>query len=193
LAAPYGRPFSFQNDELYPTEGTLHHNTIYDVIGEFKHVEVDPALIIKSNNFVTEDMINDDDGASVGPTDIPSSDVRFVDPDLRDMAKYNAYLGGPRDRDAFMDEALKQWRNYYRPEYTAPALNDWIREGFTPTGENQSHCGVGAVPCGGIPQDICDDGDCTGSEDHLNCPEDCDAPSTDTTAPLVTSLTLNSI
>jgi hypothetical protein len=41
-------------------------------------------------------------------------------------------IGGTATYDAFIDEALLQSRLDWRSEYTAEAVNAYIREGFTP-------------------------------------------------------------
>ena len=89
----------------------------------------------------------DDMGALL--SNVRSSTVHFVDPDLRDLAKYNLeILGGTRDTADFMVEALKQWRGNYRLEYTVNEVNNYIRKGFEPDGSQPNFCGKGAVACG---------------------------------------------
>jgi len=56
-------------------------------------------------------------------------EIEYPDPD-RNLKTYNQMLGGASSTDDFMLEALNQKRGYWREEYTADAVNDYIREGF---------------------------------------------------------------
>ena len=68
--------------------------------------------------------------AQIGDLDSTREQLTYPDPD-RSIARYNAeVLGGPADFEAFMDEARNQSKDNWRPEYTAEAVNRWIREGF---------------------------------------------------------------
>jgi hypothetical protein len=57
---------------------------------------------------------------------VPSS---YPDPQ-RDIAHYQASLGGAATHAAFMAEARRQSRFAWRPQYTATAVNDYVRAGF---------------------------------------------------------------
>lgn len=59
--------------------------------------------------------------------------IGYSDP-LRDVPVYNAWLGGPATVSGFLAEAAKQSRVNWRPAYTAQAVIDFIRQGFTETG-----------------------------------------------------------
>ena len=60
--------------------------------------------------------------ATVGATTFPAPD--------RSVASYNAYVGGAATFDAFIAECRQQRRGYWRAEYTAPVINQYIRDGF---------------------------------------------------------------
>ncbi len=144
-AKPFGHPFYVRGDAGNTAKTRLRNNTVYNTTGDIRSSgSLDP--IVLTDNLVNNDMA-DDMGALL--TNVRSSTVHFVDPDLRDVAKYNMeVLGGARDRDAFMEEALKQWRGNYRQEYTVTEVNNYIRKGFEPDGTQPAWCGKGAVPCG---------------------------------------------
>lgn len=55
--------------------------------------------------------------------------VVFKDPQ-RDMSGYSAFLGKEESYEAFVTDALTQSRTNWRPEYTAKAVNEYIRQGF---------------------------------------------------------------
>ena len=57
--------------------------------------------------------------------------VAFADP-IRDVASYHASLGKEATMEAFLAEAALQSRHNWRPEYTAAAVIEYIREGFRP-------------------------------------------------------------
>jgi hypothetical protein len=54
----------------------------------------------------------------------------FVDP-TRDVATYHQSLGGSGETDAFFEEALRRSKSNDRPEYTARALLEYLREGYS--------------------------------------------------------------
>ena len=66
---------------------------------------------------------------------------RYTPPINLTVGTYNASLGGPSTLEAFLAEARQQSKSNWRDEYTAQAVADYIREGFTPTGNH----GAGAV------------------------------------------------
>ena len=147
---PFGHPFYIRGDAGNTTKARLRNNTVYSTTGDIRGGgSVDP--IVLTDNLVNNDMA--DDMGTLG-SNVRSSTVNFVDADLRDLAKYNMeILGGARDRDAFMAEAIKQWRGNYRVEYTVNEVNNYIRRGFEPDGSQPEICGKGAVPCGfAIPE-----------------------------------------
>jgi hypothetical protein len=53
----------------------------------------------------------------------------YSDP-WRDIARYNAMLGGDATLDAYVTEARQQRRGAWREACTARAVDDWIRAGF---------------------------------------------------------------
>lgn len=61
--------------------------------------------------------------------DAALDDTPLPDP-ARDLAAYNASLGGPASLEAFMTEARQQRKGHWRQEYTAQAASAWIRAGF---------------------------------------------------------------
>ena len=63
---------------------------------------------------------------SAGQKDDPGP---FVDPE-RSVASYNKSLGGEATFDAFANEVRKQSKTNWRKEYTAQAINAYIRAGF---------------------------------------------------------------
>jgi len=58
--------------------------------------------------------------------------VTFVDAD-RDVDSYMGSLDQPATYEAFIAATLSQSRFNWQPEYTAEAVNAYVREGFTPT------------------------------------------------------------
>jgi hypothetical protein len=54
----------------------------------------------------------------------------YLDPS-RTAATYNATQGGPSTVAAFLAEARLQSRDNWRPQFTADAVNSYIRLGFT--------------------------------------------------------------
>lgn len=64
-----------------------------------------------------------------GETGAQVVQVDYPDPD-RNLKTYNVLLGGDPSTEQFMQEAIQQSRAYWRPEYTAAAVNAYIREGF---------------------------------------------------------------
>ncbi|MCC6660584.1 MAG: right-handed parallel beta-helix repeat-containing protein [Phycisphaerales bacterium] len=62
-----------------------------------------------------------------GSTSFPASN--FPAP-TRDVAAYNASLGGPATIEDFLARARQQSKLNWNPEYTAAAVNTWMRAGF---------------------------------------------------------------
>jgi hypothetical protein len=58
-----------------------------------------------------------------------SDDPPWVDPE-RDVESYMATLGKPASLDAFVDAAANRPRGVWYPQYTADAVNHYIRRGF---------------------------------------------------------------
>ena len=55
--------------------------------------------------------------------------VPFPDPG-RSIPTYHASIGGAAGLDAFMTEARRQSRAFWRPQYTAEAVNTYVRAGY---------------------------------------------------------------
>jgi len=66
---------------------------------------------------------------ATGETGSSNAAVTYTDPS-RTLRSYNQTLGGTASTEEFMAEALNQSRQNWRPEYTACAVNNYIREGF---------------------------------------------------------------
>jgi hypothetical protein len=63
--------------------------------------------------------------------DLSSVGQQFNFPDpTRTIASYHASIGGFPALENFMIQARQQSRSYWRPQYTAAAVNDYIRAGF---------------------------------------------------------------
>ena len=67
--------------------------------------------------------------AKTGETGAVAQKIDYPDPE-RTLEKYNAVMGGDGAWSSFIAEVRKQPRYNWRPSYTAPAINKWIREGF---------------------------------------------------------------
>jgi hypothetical protein len=81
---------------------------------------------------ITGDTISDfaDWIATTGETGASNTRVAYPDP-TRTIKTYNATLGGSASTQEFMAETLNQSRQNWRPAYTADAVNNYIREGFS--------------------------------------------------------------
>ncbi|MCH7536193.1 MAG: right-handed parallel beta-helix repeat-containing protein, partial [Bacteroidetes bacterium] len=77
-----------------------------------------------------------------GETGSSNESIDFVDPD-RGVESYMGSLGGSPTFDAFIAEAAQQSKFNWRPEYTANAVNDYIREGFEVQGTEEAQCNDG--------------------------------------------------
>jgi cysteine-rich repeat protein len=64
-----------------------------------------------------------------GETNAVNQQLNFVDP-TRSVSTYSALLGKPATFDAFINEARSQSKYNWRNEYTAPVVNQYIRDGF---------------------------------------------------------------
>jgi hypothetical protein len=67
--------------------------------------------------------------AATGETGLVEARLPFIDPD-RGVETYMATLGGEATYEAFIAAALGQSKHAWRPELAAPAVNDYIRDGF---------------------------------------------------------------
>jgi len=88
-----------------------------------------PAAAFKGRNLSLSEWL-----AGPGRAGERAARVRFADP-RRDIATYQAALGLEPTLEAFLREARKQSRRNWRPEFTARAVIQYIREGFRPVGE----------------------------------------------------------
>ncbi|MAG18196.1 MAG: hypothetical protein CL944_01845 [Candidatus Diapherotrites archaeon] len=66
-----------------------------------------------------------------GETDSTTNETIFTDP-TRNIDLYHGSLGKTATLEAFITEAKKQSKFNWKEEYTADAVNTWIRAGFTP-------------------------------------------------------------
>lgn len=64
-----------------------------------------------------------------GETNMNTTPVSFPDPN-RKIEGYMSSIGGTATYEAFINEAKQQSKYNWRPEYTAAAVNDWVRAGF---------------------------------------------------------------
>lgn len=67
--------------------------------------------------------------AHSGETGAQAIQVSYPDPS-RTIRSYNVSLGGNADTEEFMNEVIQQSRHNWRPEYTACAVNNYVRDGF---------------------------------------------------------------
>ncbi len=91
------------------TNAQVSNNTIYDW----------PRGIVEDNaagTVLTDNRVGDG--------------YAYVDPN-RSLASYHGTLGRTATFEAFMTEALKQSRTYWRPQYTAGAVIQYINQGFS--------------------------------------------------------------
>lgn len=66
---------------------------------------------------------------AMGDTTTQALLPNYVDPE-RTVGAYDLRLGGAGTVDSFLALARRQSKIAWRPEYTANAVNDWMREGF---------------------------------------------------------------
>lgn len=66
---------------------------------------------------------------ATGEAGLTERQMSFVDPE-RSIETYMGTLGGTPSYQAFIDEAVQQSRLTWRPEFTAEAVNAYIRDGF---------------------------------------------------------------
>jgi hypothetical protein len=67
--------------------------------------------------------------AAVGDTTSTFGAVSYPDPN-RTIATYHASIGGAPSYDAFIAETRNQSKSNWRVQYTADAVNTYIRSGF---------------------------------------------------------------
>lgn len=77
---------------------------------------------VEGFNFASWVQRTNEAGASTSPAQFPHPE--------RNIQGYMASLGQTPTLEKFLEEARKQTRLNWRPEYTAAAVNRWIREGF---------------------------------------------------------------
>lgn len=87
--------------------------------------------IAATNNIIYDwlnAIVDQGSGNTTSPNDINLGG--YPDP-TRSIASYNASLGGASTLAAFLAEARLQSKDNWRPQYTAAAVNSYIRSGFT--------------------------------------------------------------
>lgn len=99
------------------------------------------GILISGRSYVTIDVEENNNywsastvGWPITGTNRNSADLDFRDPD-RNVANYNAAAGGEASFEAFAAEARQQSRSNWRTEYTAAAVNEYVRDGFFLEGE----------------------------------------------------------
>ena len=127
--------FNFENNDI-------QNSTNSDILINVNNFQQNSSFVSAGNSFHSNSngqnwfRINNNsnsvDGWKSYFADNTSSanDKNYDDPD-RNLAGYNATLGGEATYEAFMAEARKQSRDNWRTEYTANAVNEYIREGFS--------------------------------------------------------------
>jgi hypothetical protein len=75
------------------------------------------------------DMSFGDFVAAIGDSTSTFEAVAYSDPN-RTIATYHASIGGAPSLQAFLSEARQQSKSYWRVQYTANAVNDYVRAGF---------------------------------------------------------------
>ena len=88
------------------------------------------ALTSEENNIYWDAQ---EAGWPVTGTNRNGEDITFVDA-TRTVATYNATLGGAATLEAFIEECLKQSKDNWRTEYTALAVNWYLRTGYAEEG-----------------------------------------------------------
>ena len=79
--------------------------------------------------FIARSTTTEEWQAATGETGMQEGRVTYVDPD-RTIETYMASIGETPTYEAYIDLALKQSKHAWRPELTAPVINDYIRAGF---------------------------------------------------------------
>jgi hypothetical protein len=78
-----------------------------------------------------------------------NQDPQFSDP-TRTIGTYMQSIGFAADFQTFITEIRKQSKTNWRPELTAPVINDWFRDGFTPAGGAVQPTGDVSAPNPGV-------------------------------------------
>lgn len=68
--------------------------------------------------------------SAVNDTTSTGTATQYPSPDKATLAAYHQMLGKAASHEAFMGEAIRQSKTNWRPEYTAPVVNQWMREQF---------------------------------------------------------------
>jgi hypothetical protein len=81
----------------------------------------------------------------MGETGSQLTQISYPAPN-RTIGSYHASIGGSANTDSFMAEARRQSKDYWRPAYTAAAVNNYMRAGFgqgqvTPCRADMNHDG----------------------------------------------------
>ncbi|MBN1757383.1 MAG: hypothetical protein JW863_03640 [Chitinispirillaceae bacterium] len=77
-----------------------------------------------------------------GETGSETQPEQYPDPD-RTIESYNSHLGGEATFTDFINEVRKQSKRNWRKEYTAAAINEWIRAGFGISSVHYHYSGKG--------------------------------------------------
>lgn len=96
----------------------------------------------------------DSDGAmsELGTNDF-SLDARFVDRD-RNLAAWDAFLGGPGTADNAISELLKFNSGDWNASYNVVDLVDWVRRGFAPLNADFATAGISADLVGAMDPNV---------------------------------------
>ncbi|MDA8019209.1 MAG: right-handed parallel beta-helix repeat-containing protein, partial [Thermoanaerobaculia bacterium] len=106
--------------------------------------EANPLEFIRMNGAMVDLATWQAQVADVGST---REMITYPDPS-RSIARYNAeVLGGSASFEAFTDQVRLQSKDFWRAEYTAKQVNDWIRAGF---GRELSHIFVDGFESGSV-------------------------------------------
>ena len=122
-------------DEDFPDDldgdGNITTMRKKDPNGNYKEDPEDPRILVRVkpgekgewSMLGQEGIDNDGDG------NVNEDSEGFVDPN-RNLATYQASLGRRATFEAFICEARRQSKFYWRQEYTAALVNNYLREGF---------------------------------------------------------------
>jgi len=133
--------FTFQNFKNMRIENNVFHGLPGDYLVTDRDIAPVSEITFLNNHYYNSDpmstwyKINDVDYDYSywtnywGETGATNHHVTFVDP-TRTTGSYHATLGKAPTMEAFLDEAVLQSKYNWRQEYTAYAINDYIREGF---------------------------------------------------------------
>jgi hypothetical protein len=123
---PSTAPMSIMNNIIaHEASGSPHGHGISLAVGTVGVTATNNIIYQWDNPIIDEGTSN-----TTSPNAINLSG--YLDP-KRTVGTYNASLGGLPTSSAFLTEARKQSKDYWRPQYTASAVNNYIRAGFGPS------------------------------------------------------------